>query len=233
MPKDALEHVPAVMETRLAHEVHRVATTLLAEAAAQPSVPLSALGRLRDFLVAILRHHHETEDNDLWPRIAANAPEAARALGLLSEEHERLEGALDQLSAVDLQDNDVLASSGPADRTGPSGDMAEDRVRAALRKAAVEVRDTVHDHLAHEEPLLFPALRDHISRAEWQAFAQRVIATTPPVEGHLMVGFLDEVGTPAEVDMVLAGLPEQLRALLPAVRLQAREDLKILRGASN
>ncbi|MEV7995127.1 hemerythrin domain-containing protein [Streptomyces sp. NPDC086077] len=233
MPRDALEHVPAVVETRLAHEVHRVATTLLAEAALRPSVPLSSLGQLRDFLVANLRHHHETEDNDLWPRIVATAPDTAHALGTLSEEHERLEEALDQLAAVDLNDNDVPAETGPAERISPGGGVATDQARDVLRKAAVEVRDTVHDHLAHEEPLLFPALRDHISPAEWQDFAQRVIATTPPVEGHLMVGFLDEVGTPAEVELVLAGLPEPVRPLLPVMRLQATADLRILRSASD
>ncbi|MGW1543052.1 hemerythrin domain-containing protein [Streptomyces sp. NPDC002309] len=233
MPRDALEHVPAVVETRLAHEVHRVATTLLAEAAPRPSVPLSALGQLRDFLVANLRHHHETEDNDLWPRIVAMAPDTAHALAMLSEEHEHLEEVLDQLAAVDLDDNDVRAEIGPSGRTGTGGGFVTDQVRSALREAAVAVRDTVHDHLASEEPLLFPALSDHISPAQWQDFAQRVIATTPPVGGHLMIGLLDEVGTPAEVELVLAGLPEPLRPLLPVMRLQATEDLRILRGVSD
>lgn len=103
-------------------------------------------------------------------------------------------------------------------------------VRATLHDAAATVRDIVHDHLTHEEPVLFPALREHVSPAEWEDFAQRVIATTPPVVGHLMVGFLDEVGSPAEVEMVLAGLPEPVRPLVPAMRLQAAADLGILRG---
>ncbi|GGT02588.1 hypothetical protein [Streptomyces chromofuscus] len=95
------------------------------------------------------------------------------------------------------------------------------------------MRDTVHDHLAHEEPVLFPALRDHLSPAEWQDFAQRVIATTPTVAGHLMIGFLDEAGTPAEVELVLEGLPQPVRPLLPAMRLQATDDLRILRGTDS
>lgn len=57
-----------------------------------------------------------------------------------------------------------------------------------------------------------------------------MIATTPPVAGHLMVGFLDEVGTPAEVELVLSGLPEPVRPLVPAMRLQAAADLGVLRG---
>jgi hypothetical protein len=48
-----------------------------------------------------------------------------------------------------------------------------------------------------------------------------------------MVGFLDEVGTPAEVELVLAGLPEPVRPLLPAMRRQAADDLRILRGTGS
>ncbi|MGW3247744.1 hemerythrin domain-containing protein [Streptomyces sp. NPDC001070] len=202
----------AVIETRLAHEVHRVATALLAEAAVSPSAPLSALAQLRDFLVVNLRHHHETEDEDLWPQIVAAAPATADALKELSKEHERLDEALDRLAAVEL------------------GDGGTDGVRGTLHDAAVAVRDTVHSHLAHEEPVLFPALREHISPEYWAAFSQRVITTTPPVAGHLMIGFLDEVGTAEEVQLMLAVLPEPVQAVLPAMRRQAADDLWSLRG---
>ncbi|MFF7717564.1 hemerythrin domain-containing protein [Streptomyces sp. NPDC007988] len=221
----------SVIETRLAHEVHRVATTLLAEAATRPSVPLAALAQLRDFLVANLRHHHEAEDKDLWPRIVAAAPATEHALDALSDEHERLDAALDQLAAVNMSGDEVGDGVGEAGGTGLGVGGVTDGVRAALQDAAVAVRDTVHDHLDREEPILFPALRDHISADDWQDFAQRVIATTPPVAGHLMIGFLDEVGTPAEVELVLAGMPEPVRPLLPAMRRQATDDLRILRVA--
>ncbi|MFD8077821.1 hemerythrin domain-containing protein [Streptomyces sp. NPDC059718] len=206
----------AVIETRLAHEVHRVATTLLAEAAVRPSAPLGTLAQLRDFLVVNLRHHHETEDEDLWPRIVATAPAAADALKELSAEHEALDEGLDRLAAVELSNGE--------------GDGQGDGARAALREAAVAVRDTVHSHLAHEEPVLFPALREHITPEYWADFSQRVIATTPPVAGHLMIGFLDEVGSAEEVALMLAALPEAVRPLVPVLRRQAADDLRSLRG---
>ncbi|MCX4579881.1 hemerythrin domain-containing protein [Streptomyces sp. NBC_01571] len=224
--------VPAVVETRLAHDVHRAATTLLAEAALDASVPLGATAQLRDFLVANLRHHHQTEDDDLWPRITAKAPAAAQSLDSLTDEHDQLDAALDRLAGVAVHVGEAVAgvpltTAGTGDGAATPGEAA---VRAELHDAAVTVRDVVHDHLTHEEPVLFPALREHVSPAEWQDFAQRVIATTPPVAGHLMVGFLDEVGTSAEVELVLSGLPEPVRPLVPAMRLQAEADLGILRG---
>ncbi|MEU4097205.1 hemerythrin domain-containing protein [Streptomyces sp. NPDC026673] len=214
------EESSAVMETRRAHQVHRVATVVLAVAAVHPSVPLGALGQLRDFVVAMLRHHHEAEDNELWPRIVAAAPDTEHELGALSEEHERLDAALDRLAAVNLSGQE--AEDGAGETTGAGrgdtglGDgVRGERARAALRDAAAAVRDTVHDHLDHEEPILFPALRDHVSPAEWQDFGQRVGATIPPLVGHLMAGFFDEEGAVAEAERVLAGLEGRREPRIP------------------
>ncbi|MFF3890323.1 hemerythrin domain-containing protein [Streptomyces sp. NPDC001914] len=211
-----LNDTASVTETRLAHDVHRVATTLLAQAAIRPAVPLSALGQLRDFLVVNLRHHHETEDHDLWPQILAAAPEISRGLDSLTDEHHELDEALDRLAAA-------AVTAEPE---------TEEKVRLQLQDAAIVVRDVVHSHLDHEEPVLFPALRAHVSPEAWTDFAQRVIATTPPVAGHLMIGFLDQVGTPAEVQQVLKGLPEPVHPLLPVMRSQAIADLRILQEGS-
>lgn len=206
MPQDPT----AVVETRLAHETHRLATALLVEAADRPAVPRAALAQLRDFVVANLRHHHETEDELLWPLIAAAAPAAAQGLAALSEEHARLDTALDRLAVVAIEEGS------PA--------------RVALREAAVAVQESVQAHLLHEEPVLFPVLREHITPSEWDDFAHQVIASTPPVAGHLMIGFLDEAGDPAEVELMLKGMPEPVRSLLPELRRQAASDLRVLRG---
>ncbi|MCD0485007.1 hemerythrin domain-containing protein [Streptacidiphilus sp. ASG 303] len=211
----------SVLETRLAHGVHRAATTLLAEAAADPSVPLNALAQLRDFLVANLHHHHETEDHDLWPQIIAAVPAVADSMNELTGEHEQLDGALDRLSAVALD-------GGTADGAATAGSAAE--VRAELEDAAAVVRDIIHSHLSHEEPILLPALREHISPAQWNDFSQKVIATSPTVAGHLMVGFLDQVGTPEEVGLMLSALPAPVQELMPMMRQQAAQDLLVLRG---
>lgn len=201
----------ALLDTRLAHETHRLMTALLTDAAERPSVPLTALAQLRDFLVSAIRHHHETEDNLLWPQLAKAAPEAAQALSELSGEHERLDAALERLADVVVDD---------------------DGARPALREAAAAVRDSVRAHLEHEEPVLLPALRDHMTAEAWDEFADQVIATTPPVGLHLMIGFLDEAGTPEEVGLILEGLPEPAQPLVPAMRQQAREELRVLRGST-
>jgi len=193
----------AVIETRVVHDVHRRASSLLAEAAARPGVPETALADLRDFLVSHLHHHHESEDDLLWPMILAAAPTAADPLADLSGEHDKLEAALDALATVPVTD------------------------RAALTDAAVAVRDLVHLHLEHEEPALFPALRDHISEEVWADFARQVQDTTPQVGMHLLVGLMEEVGPPEEVEMVLRTVPSPVRV---ALREQAQAAFRVLRA---
>jgi hemerythrin-like domain-containing protein len=185
--------VTAVLETRLIHDVHRQASSLLIEAAARPAAPAAALADLRDFLVAHLHHHHESEDDILWPMIVAKSPEAAEPLAGLTAEHHRLDTALAVLSAA------------PTD--GDAG-------RAALKDAAATVRDVIHLHLEHEEAALFPALRDHVSDEAWADFSRQVIMTTPEVGMHLLVGFLEQVGTPEEVEILLGAMPAPVRTAL-------------------
>ncbi|MER7440388.1 hemerythrin domain-containing protein [Micromonospora avicenniae] len=200
----------SVIETRLTHGTHRQATTLLAEAAIRPNADSAHLTELRDFLVATLRHHHESEDNDLWPLIESVAPGTSEPLNALSDEHHALDDALDALEAAPV----------PAD-----GDRRE------LAAAAATVRDIVHTHLSHEEPLLFPALEAHVSPEAWEAFALKVIATTPPAGASLLVGFFDEVGTPEEVAMILSALPAPAQELVPAMRAHSAAVIASLRKA--
>jgi hemerythrin-like domain-containing protein len=207
---ESLVDIVAIIETRLVHDLHRRATTLLADAAVDPSVPLPALAELCDFLVRNLHHHHESEDNELWPLITAVAPDAGKGLADLIDEHDELDHKLDLLGAVSIQG---------------------DEDRANLREAALAVRDLVHRHLDHEEPILFPALREYLPAERWAQFSKHVIETTPPVAPHLMVGFFDEVGTPEEAELILSGLPDSLKSLVPALREQGKQALQILAGS--
>jgi hemerythrin-like domain-containing protein len=202
----------AVVETRLLHKMHRAATSLLADAAQRETAPVAAVEELRDFLVAALRHHHESEDDVLWPQLIAADPAAAGGLAELAAEHEALDAALDALAAAPVRD---------------AGDRAE------LSAAAVTVRDLVHRHLEHEEPLLLPALAAHMSDEAWAQFSRAVIASAPPVGGHLNLGFFEQVGSPAELAVITANLPEAVLHLVPAMREQARATLSSLQATEH
>ncbi|MFD3308241.1 hemerythrin domain-containing protein [Streptomyces sp. NPDC058694] len=202
----------AVAETRLLHKMHRAATSLLADAAQRDTAPTAALAELRDFLVAALRHHHESEDGTLWPQLIAADPAGGTGLVELSAEHHALDAALDTLAAAPVQ--------GVEDRAG-------------LASAAAHVRDLVHEHLEHEEPVLFPALAAHMSDRAWAEFSRAVIASAPSVGAHLNIGFFELVGTPAELAVVTANLPQAALQFVPAMREQARTTLDSLQATGN
>ena len=159
------DECPAVVETRVVHDTHRRPTSLLADAIVGDRAPGGAVAALRELVVSMLRHHHESEDRELWPILTAAAPSLADPLGDLSREHDRLDDALDRVAA--------------------STDEA----------SAIEVRDLVHDHLAHEEPILLPALRAHVTDDQWTAFSQRAVASAPQVGTDLLVALLHQVAS--------------------------------------
>jgi hemerythrin-like domain-containing protein len=183
-----------LLETRLVHTLHRNVSTLLAEAAARREAEAGALVEIRDFLVGQLRSHHESEDRLLWPMLTAKVPGLSDPFAGLTGEHEKLDAVLDALAAA------------PAD---------EQPERTALIGAAAALRDQVHTHLEHEEGVLFPALL-HVTEQEWEDFAAQVIAETPNDHPHLLVGFLEQAGTPQEADVILAAIPAPVREALRA-----------------
>jgi hypothetical protein len=191
---------PAVIETRVVHDTHRRATSLLADAAGSSSADV--VTALRDFVVAMLRHHHESEDRDLWPLLTEAEPSLVEPLTELSREHERLDPALDRLAA----------DADPA--------------------TAAAVRDLVHEHLSHEEPVLLPALRRNISDVEWAGFSQRTVAGAPPVGTPLLAGLFHEVASDGAVELVLRHLPPEALELIPALRAEGEATLAELRGAT-
>jgi hemerythrin-like domain-containing protein len=197
-----------VIEMRLVHDVHRAATSLLAEAAARPDLPPGELGELRDFTVAALRHHHQSEDDALWPICETVDPEVEAALRELSAEHRRLDDALDALEAL------------------PVAARAE---RASLAAAAEEVRELVQQHMAHEEAVTFPSLR-LLTAAQWAEFSRAAMESAPAAGVHLQIGLMDEVGDPGDVAAVFAGLPAPAVQALPAMRARARATLGALRA---
>jgi hypothetical protein len=197
---------PGVLTTRTVHDVHRRATALLVDATTE-DVAADVLAEFGNFLVETLRHHHECEDTDLWPLLTAAQPGLSGALDELSREHERLDDVLDEVErAVDC--------GGPA------------------RRSAIQLRDLVHEHLSHEEPVLFPAIEAHLSHDVWAEFARRTVAKRPPDGAHLMIGLLDEVGPPRAVELILSETPVEHRVEFPAMRERAVATLSALRRSS-
>jgi iron-sulfur cluster repair protein YtfE (RIC family) len=162
----------AMNDTRLAHDLYRRATSLLADAAKSRHAADEVLGELRDFVVAELSYHQESEDGLVWPLLTSANRGAAKALDVLSEEHHRLFAALRLLDRVII------------------GRTSE---RGSLARAAQAVRDILHDHLDNEEPILMPLLAAHISDGHWTKLRQQIAANAPTDHTRLKLRLLDDV----------------------------------------
>jgi hemerythrin-like domain-containing protein len=201
---------PAVVETRVVHEAQRRATSMLSAATRDGSASPSAVAEMRDFVVTSLEHHHRSEDADLWPLLIAAAPDLTEPLRGLSREHDRLDATLRRLGQARVGDAD----------------------NRALTAAADDVRDLVHEHLSHEEPIVLPALQNHVSDEEWAAFSRRTIESAPAVGGHLLLAMFDLVGSPGEVELIVRHLPPVAIAMAPTMRERARSTFAALGGAA-
>ena len=197
-----------VLEMKLIHDVHRAATSLLATSTTRTDAPEAELTELRDFVVAALRHHHQIEDDVLWPMCEAIDSGFTGTLRDLSAEHHTLDAALTVLDAVDID---------------------AETERGSLATAAQSVRALVDQHLAHEEPATYPALR-LLTEAQWAQFSRAAMESAPATGAHLQIGLIFEVGDADQVAAVLAALPAPAAAALPALRDQARSTLSALRA---
>lgn len=200
--------VAGVRETRVVHDVHRVATSLLADIVTSRADGVAAF---RDFVVAMLEHHHAAEDDDLWAMLAARSPGLTAQLDWLTHEHDTLQHALDALRGLPLGDGDA-----------PDASLIQ----------ATAVRDLVHEHLAHEEPVLFPALEQVLPEYEWEGFSTRTVASAPQEGLPLLIALVHEVGRPADVDLVFRHVPPEGRATIPDRRAEGDRALRELRAAA-
>jgi hypothetical protein len=131
-----------------------------------------------------LHSHHEHEDSDFFPMIAAASPDQKPLLEQLEREHAELVTLLD---AVDRSITALVAT--PTDDT-----------RRAVHDAIAAVRDTLVPHLDVEDEELLPAAARTVDAQEWDAASERALRATPKGDMPIVAGVLDEVvsGLPAD-----------------------------------
>jgi len=168
------------------------------------------------FMLMGLEAHHVSEDEFLWPRLAARAAVRADAVTRMEEQHQRLEklvtevrGALDGLAA------------------DPRPPLCE-QVAAQL----AELGSVLNAHMDEEESTILPLAAEHLSVAEWEELGEISLAKLE--KKHLLRAFsaLMAVATPEEQRAILtkAPLPARILWRLTGRRSYARWEAR-LRGA--
>jgi iron-sulfur cluster repair protein YtfE (RIC family) len=105
----------------------------------------------------ILHHHHTTEDDVLWPQLLATVDvigdaEGRSTLEAMEAEHEQIDPLLAAAAAG-------FAAMAQAPDAGTRTLLAETTARA---------RDTLCDHMAHEERAALPLVQELLPAAGWE-----------------------------------------------------------------
>jgi hemerythrin-like domain-containing protein len=184
-----------IVHSALRRDLVRLRLVLGTPAAQEPR-RRTALAEHALWLMDFLHHHHNGEDEGLYPLVVRRNPEAAELCERMDEDHDAITPAMEALREA-------------ARRHLADPDSPDSRLLAAL--AALE--EPLVPHLAREEREMMPVVAASISHAEWVAWHESMINGSKSelaFEGHWLLDNADEESTA----IVVAPVPPVLRFVL-------------------
>jgi len=166
-------------------------------------------------MIDALEEHHRSEDELLWPRLAARAPEATVLAGEMQRDH------------------DVVGEAASAARSGFERWAASD-VRDELRAQLEELHRQLCAHLDREERDVLPLVGRHITEGEWAELAERGFGSMPKSRALVFLAHMLEGSDITEYERMMAVVPTPVRALhkLYGRRAFQRETAYLRGGAT-
>jgi hemerythrin-like domain-containing protein len=164
-------------------------------------------------LTTALHHHHEGEDELMWPLLLERAPLDSALILTVEEQHERI-----------------------AELYQRAADNAAKFVRTADTDTGVELADTLTElnaalteHLHDEELHILPLVEQVMTVTQWEALGERGRAGIPKDRQLVFLGFLLDANTPERGREFLRSMPAPARIAwkLMGRRAFAREYRRI------
>ncbi|MCW2563627.1 MAG: hemerythrin cation binding domain protein, partial [Mycobacterium sp.] len=163
----------------------------------------------------MLHHHHEGEDELLWPKLSARARFDDDQLVRMDRQHDVIAALLDHAGAA-------LAEWGHAPNA---------HTTARLAAILEETSSRLDEHLGEEEAVILPVVERVISEGEWQEVGRRGFASIPKKRRLVVLGYLLENASPHEQAGFLAAIPSPARLAYRVIgRRQHRRESSDLRG---
>jgi Hemerythrin HHE cation binding domain len=174
------------------------------------------VGRHLNFIVSGLHHHHAAEDELIWPKLHARAPNHAAEITRMEDEHR---GIAEGVASV----QDIVASWVAS---------AEPGLAEQLISAIEDLSTVVDDHLADEEVTIVPLINEHITPVEWQeavARAAEFLSRKNLRLGLVLGGYVFDASSADEGRRLMENvpLPKRVLAQLLARRAHANYQRKI------
>jgi hemerythrin-like domain-containing protein len=149
-------------------------------------------------VVFSLHHHHEGEDDLLWPPLLEQATLEADLIQRMEGQHASLSTALDQ---IDKLTPAWAATANQADR---------DALATAVKEAAV----ILEEHMGEEEQQILPLVREHLTAEQWNKLGERGAKAIDDKRKRLLfLGMILEDCSPEEEREFLKKMPAPVRVL--------------------
>jgi hemerythrin-like domain-containing protein len=155
------------------------------------------VGRHAREMLDALRHHHQHEDELLWPRLRQRTPAGTGLTERMQTQHGTISEILRRVDAA-------LPIWQRAARTRDASVLAAD---------ITELHARLEDHLDEEEQHILPLAGQTITPAEWNELAERGFAAMPKRRGLVFLGHILESASPAERSRFLRRVPPPARLL--------------------
>ncbi len=150
-----------------------------------------------DFGLTMLHHHHEGEDEILYPLLEARSPEHAARTEEIDHEHEEVRGKIDEAQSACARW-----------RAAPSVDSAE-----ALATSLETLNASLVTHLDNEEREIVPLAAVTVTQKEWDSLGKHGVASIPASKRMIAFGMILESLNDADRAYMLGVLPPPVRLL--------------------
>lgn len=165
---------------------------------AVPDSDTDRAGVIVEFLTELttsLHHHHEAEDELMWPLLLEKAPMDSELILRMEEQHERI-GELYQRAA---RNADAFVST------------ADPHAREELADTLTDLNGALAEHLHDEEVHILPLAERVMTVDEWNTLGERGRAGIPKDRQLVFLGFLLIANSPERGREFLAHLPAPAR----------------------
>jgi len=146
-------------------------------------------------LTTALHHHHEGEDELMWPLLLEQAPMDSALILRMEEQHERI-AELYRLAA---------------DFAAAFGRTADADSRTDLSDTLAELVVALEEHLHDEEVHILPLVEQVMTVPQWEALGERGRAGMPKDRQLVFLGFLLAANTPERGREFLRSMPVPAR----------------------
>lgn len=190
-----------VRDMRIIHETFRRAyeeAAQLIRANPSPSpARVTFLADHVDFGLNMLLHHHEGEDEILYPLLVERVPDHAARTEQIDHEHQAVKGAID-----------TAQTACSRWRRAPGAVTAE-----TLAASLDEVNAALLPHLDNEEREIVPLAAVTVTQKEWDSLAKHGIASIPGNKKLIAFGMILEPLNPTDQAYMLSNVPPPVKVL--------------------